>query len=766
MTVFAEVENLDEIIARKARLATATWGYQYLQNDSNNYTWQPETLSYFDVTTGGEVWRLSYSPSGTGGTTQDIATSHWDAKGNRVLFHSTRATNAFNYADGRQIWMLSNTDGSRLKPAKGSSAQTATMDPYVTWSPVVPDVLYSGYSDDGQGLSPNVLYKVTTSDSTITRSVYLTLPSSITGGLFLKKAISADGTKILAKAFGAPTTVFPLTVYPESSKAIDIPNGYSNVLNFDFYWGGTVSWSGYHDQYLTGATGGVDGIWNLLMPETAAMDGPFWRARITGSGASGEPVHTQSRTAPYSFGGEIEPVNTVTDNVNKPSPWCGDGTVTPVGTTCVDAPGHGSPDRWGHYLIFCKGNTNTYGGYGLALLDMRTHANYRVFTSFPNPSHPDWEAWSDWSIASGNTQIYEPSSGPTNPQRIFTHNMYDGNSLKTLAYTHARYNDTSNPPYTANARPTQSPDGTKVMFNSTFLNATDNDINLFWTVAYYPYPPDITATTATGGTVTVTFEFGHQRAATYRTYTQRGWPNESTDMPPPPREIEKFRLWRSTDKTTWTPITTTTYDIFSRYDFSLGTWSGNKYWTITDTPGNGTFYYAVTSMEWSGLESKALSNIYTVTITGGSGTGTQDTAYPADPGKMTNPQTSGFYTSYNDTNRTTMIRYYNVYAKDGSAPTASQTTRIASIPATACPTNNCSWVDWLGNTDASTVYRVAPVDYQGNEGGLLTPTSTHKKSPATADGQYTLEWKLLGYNAGIGTGPALKIGTGPAMIIQ
>ena len=62
-----------------------------------------------------------------------------------------------------------------------------------------------------------------------------------------------------------------------------------------------------------------------------------------------------------------------------------------------------------------------------------------------------------------------------------------------------------------------------------------------------------------------------------------------------------------------------------------------------------------------------------------------------------------------------LIRYYNVYAEDGAAPTAAQVNRIASIPAGHCDAGRCLWVDWLGNTNGSTRFSVTAVDFQGNE---------------------------------------------------
>jgi len=259
-------------------------------------------------------------------------------------------------------------------------------------------------------------------------------------------------------------------------------------------------------------------------------------------------------------------------------------------------------------------------------------------------------------------------------------------------------------------------------------------------VSYFPHPPEITACTATGGTVTTTFSW-KTGSTSPRTYTLRGWP-QATDEPPPPRETELFQLWKSTDGSTWTREDTTLCGIFSRYDFSDGEWDGDSIWTITDAVDDGTYYYGVTSREWSGLESRNLSNVYTITVSSGSGTGSEDTVYPADPKDLDNPGTSDFYTSYNSSD-SSYTRYFNVYAQDGSSPAIDQTNRIASISINEDRDGDgaYSWVDWLGKTDGTTEYVVTAVDYQGNEStGISGAAYTHKKSPATADGQYTIEW--------------------------
>ena len=772
----ATVENLDEVFNRQSRYAGATWSYSLLQNNSNNYTWQPETLNYTDQVTGdsSEVWRLTFTPHNIGSATQDIATTHWSANGNRLLLHSDRGSDAFSYAtQGSLIWMLVNADGSRLKPAKGSAAQKPTQDAYVCWSPIVPDLIYSGDSNDGQGLSDSKIYKVTVSDTTISHDAgYLAIPDPSSGQVtHLKKAISGDGRKIRV---GYNGKFYPATVYPAASW--DTAAGYTSMLNLDYFWGDPKTGANqYHDQYLTGAVNGSYGVWSILMPASDTVsNGPFWRARLTGSGTGGAHLHSTNETSPYTsgWGGEIEPVNTVTDLHDQPSPWCQDGSVNttsayPSATVCMDPSNHGSPDRWGHYLIGGDTNGGSSGNlYGVSFLDMASHIMTVPYNSSPNRIqnhiHSDWEAWSDWSINTGTTSFGDPESGPTGVLKIVTQKYSDANSEKSVVFQHQGLSSSG---YTAETElgPLQSPDGTKALFTSSFLGTDTSQLQTYWAVAYYPYPPQIKSAAKVSSNVRLTWDFNQGTScssdsgvssrsgptpnlSTPRTYATRGWPHETLDCPPSPREIDKFRIWVSTDNSTWTPAGTTLYNNCRANNTNeCGMWSESSWTYDYAQPISSTRYYAITSLEYSGLESRTLSNVWKV-ITDGSGavtSQTQQTAYSSTPGARSSfyttapsaPQTfksthqkapattAGQYTiEWTAPASASLVRHYNIYALDGSNPTSVQQRRIASVPATSdyASSGNFSYIDWLGNTAGSTQYGVTSVDYQGNESTILT----------------------------------------------
>jgi len=710
--VFAALENLDESLARKTRLATAPWSRGLLEGASPTYLWQPETLNYTDQASGSEIWRLSYTPTRRTAT-QDIGTAHWSADGKRLAILSDRQNAARSTAAANEYtWFTMLTDGSKLRPAIDSSNYNAAWSMYPAWSPITQDLFYApGWASSGGGRQYNDIYGNTVGDEIISFTSVVSVDSSSTRRLDLKKGISGDGSKLLfTDESSTPRRVFVANL-PDST--LDTPTtGYSANLPWDTYWGNTSAAASWHDQYVAG-TGA--NIWNYILQTSTNA---WWRSKLIGTGTDNQPTHTQDHTSPYVWG-EFEPVNT--DSGNDPF-----GDV-------VSYASHFATDRWGKYAI----HTKTDSPYGASLLDLSTHDYWDDAKAFSGAAtwvqHHDWSAWSDWSVSSGGTG----SSSDYRNQNVLAQNFTNPESQKLVVSAHSFLNTdgvyTGNgvtDTYYALVRPAQSPDGTKVMYNSTFLNSSDLSDQVYWATVYYPYPAFVRSVTATGGTVTITVDWDLE--GTPRGYTIRGWPNEATDLPPPPREVEKFRLWRSTDGTAWTPIKTFNHTVWDNYDFSDGAWTGDDFWTATDTPGNGTFYYAVTSMETSGLESRKLSNVYAITVSAGSGTGSQSESYPSDPGGKTafyttapssptaitaihqqSPAiTAGQYTVvWTAPADATMVRHYNIYAHDGSAPTATQQMRIASIPATA-PT---TYIDWLGNTDGSTQYLVTSVDYQGNE---------------------------------------------------
>jgi hypothetical protein len=735
---FASTENLDEMMSRQAnRLSGSnTFSYQYMENAANHYLWQPETLRYADILTGNEVWKIAGSGL-EANDLPDISFPQFSADGKYLVFESTRAsaslpTPSWGASNNGRLQMVMRTDGSILRPTPNATNRCLDQR-YFTWSPVELNIGYNfgvaGTGVCGEGETPNILYQDTFSDLTESHASYLTFPAnSPSSGMVyrIKKGISGDGTVVMADS-GTPGTVYlqPAQVYPTASKALLLGTAYNaNRPTYDSYWGdhSSLTWTTLHDQYMSGTLATT--VWFHWMPEQGGI-GIWWRSTPTGTASDGGPVHTSNHTGPFTpqpWGGQMEPTNTITTGFNQLDPWQ-NPTGTPVATASYFS--HYTPDRWGHYII-CASSQLADGGTGIW---DSTNDDWIVQTFGQLTTHNDWHAWSDWSVSSN----YQVNSVET---KISTQNFNDSNSQIVLCSTHT--NGEGN--YNELPRPTQSPDGTKVVWHSSFLGVGASTAwDLMYVVAHYPYPPEIYQATASGGKVTLTFDYGENRG-TPRGYTTRRWPDESTGTYPPPRETKQFRLWSSANGTSgWTPVTTTAYTGWSRYNYSTGVWTGNTYQTITAGQAAGTtMYYALTAQEWSGLEG-TIGNVWEVTLTSGGAisSSVQQTTYPSTPGaKPTHYTTApgaptGLAVTYEQSPATApgqytiswtapsdpkgLIRHYNLYALDGSTPTAIQNRRVASIAVGAT-----SFIDWLGNTNGSTEYALTSVDYFGNESQAAT----------------------------------------------
>jgi len=706
----AAVENLDEVMARKARQNSSTF---YSGEAAETYIWQPQTLQYIDTTTGHEVWRVTNTPSVKKIYHDDISLSPWSADGARlayaVKYSDALGVNTSAYAgeDTYEGWFVGNTDGSKLRPIVTGPARINEHVGWFPWNPAQPDIYYSfGRTRLNAGAEEDTLYKGSVSDIGFSSAELLDFENSLQMEL-PRNALSPDGQRASTKEFYNATsyTLWPVSIGADSAAKIDADGHALNRPHDTNYWGDTPStWATFHsgEMYLTSDT---SGYWIWAMPSGSHT---WWKFSLSGTAADGGSEHTVDRSAPYDFG-ETIPINSAYSTLNNP--WPG-----------TEYWSHFAIDRWGRLALFSDVEVSPISP---GVEDTATHSIIRSAYGAGGVQHNDWHGWTDWFVSS-----FGPVGADYTEDFVYTA-YYDSNAHTPVAKTHTLYNNSgtyagADYEYNAIPRPSQSPDGTKIAFHSTFTQTKtgsyDDKPDLFWAVAYYPHPPEITSVTGSG-TYTIRFDWRTDQT-TSRGYTQRGWPDEATDDPPPPRETKAFRLWRSTDSSTWTPISTVDAEIFSRYNFSAGAWTGNNYWTITDTPGAGTFYYAVTAIEHSGLESRVLSNVFS---TGGA----QTAAYPADPKAGT-----GVTATYQPTAK----RHYNIYAEDVTTPAATQQNRIASVPIAAA----AEYVDWLGNTDGTTKYVVTAVDTQGNESSALDVTFAE----TATDGQYLVEW------AGEGETPA------------
>lgn len=720
------LDNLDQLEIRTARKSTATFYSGAVSG--NSYVYQPQTVVFTNASTNRQVTLMTQTPNqyaGYNGT--EYGQLPWSADGkrmaisiNRDVENYTRSTYSTAYP-----WFTLRSDGSYMRPISELPWRSTQYTPYFNWSRATPDTSYNlGRNYDGlSGKDGNRLYKGTITDTGATVADVVDLDSGNTTTWLngMKGAISSDDKYMVISASTAESETSPYHFVDLTTGTVATEWTLAD-LSLDTYWTGTSTSEHLHDEYLIGnsVTGHrLDFYW-------AAPNSMHWIAGIFGSD-NGIPTHTQDHAAPYDwFSGTAAQteVKLYRSAVGGTEAW----TDADLGYWS-----HHSWDAWGRYVAYHNGDQMCpTWGTGPTVDDTKLNAatgkpyGKKVDYCHAGGAYVAWGGFTDY--------VATMSTGPTGvANQVATFNIQGTNAYK-VANLHSRTTGDF-------AQPGQSPDGTKFMVKSDWLNPTAGNANIFVAVAYNPHPPFVRAVSATGGTVSVNVDW--DLAGTPRGYTTRGWPNEDTDLPPPPREIKEFRLWRSTNGTTWAPVKTFTHDIWTHYDFSDGTYDGDPNddnWIVTDTPGNGTFYYAVTSVEHSGLESRTLSNVYSVTIP--DGIGSQSATYPADPKgassffttapdnpvdpaytyKKSPATADGQYTvEWTAPTNKTLIRYYNVYAADdGATPTATQQYRIASIPATAADTS-FKYIDWLGKTNGTTKYLVTAVDYQGNESGADAP---------------------------------------------
>src|SRR6185312_15877443 len=129
--------------------------------------------------------------------------------------------------------------------------------------------------------------------------------------------------------------------------------------------------------------------------------------------------------------------------------------------------------------------------------------------------------------------------------------------------------------------PVQSPDATKMMFVKNWNLITNSPTDVYLAVDHRPFPPSLAAA-GSGSTVTLTIT-----------------PNAAH----PHREVAGYRVYTSTDGTTWTEVigagNTAAFH-------SIPADAVNPV-QVTFTLPTATADYAVTVQEYSGLESSALS---------------------------------------------------------------------------------------------------------------------------------------------------------------
>lgn len=743
---YAETEDLDQVVARKARysLAKAGWSASLLSNPENNYIWQPETLNYSDVLTGSEIWMLTRAPDTQEFTSKEHGVNAWSFDGSRIGFFSlTRPTNDPSVIGDYHTRWLVNSDGSNLRVAQGYGRRAIPLDGF-GWSHTE-NAYFSPGSGAGDATAESTgakIYKnlVGVSNAITGSLVFDTTPINAYVKDIVKDGVAQDDKMLVLRDGTAHTTGAPNPINTTEMYFIDLAVNPIKAVHWGVARGIGPSGDPYAD-HIPAAEERWHDVWapgpspKWIMGDYSGTSSLFVTMDIVGTYADGGPKWTDWDGSSF---GEIR----VESN----------GAGTPNNPYGVPYFGHPAFDRWGRYALIGT-YTDPQTSAGTRLWDSKNHTlvpNYMMKGAYDGQHH-SMTAWSDY------VAIVDPVSI----------DLY-GNIITGNETTRYKVASLHFPGYTDNyngyPRPSQSPDGTKIQYHMDWLNNSGDDYpNIAWAVAYYPYPPEIKSAVKSGANVRLTWDFNqgtisNPNYSTPRTYTKRGWPNETLNLPPSPREIKQFRVWVSSDNSTWSPTGTVIYNN------RAGRWTETSWSYETVQAPNTTQYYAVTSLEHSGLESHTLSNTWKV-VTDGAGnvtTQVQQSAYPADPGGKSDfyktPPKAPIYASYthkeapaiasgqytihwNAPADKAMIRYYNIYAKDGAVPfttdlpiTDRQKYRIASIPASSdyAASGAFKYIDWLGATDGSTQYIVSSVDYQGNETIYVaghSPLDTLKRVP-------------------------------------
>jgi hypothetical protein len=718
---FGAVEDLDAAIARRDRQVSAVWPTSELEDPSNHYIWQPETLMYHDVATGHEVWVLTHAPDISSLYSREHGTNMWSFDGATVGFFSTyRPTHnpALNQNDYHERWLV-NTDGTGLRCAEGYGRRGITFD--FGWAHTEKAYYVFGSSPAEMPGSSNTRIFKNSLDINSRVTGQLVLDTSNVDGLqkdFVKEGISTDDSHAVFRSFvfadyDTPNQIQTTKVYFAqlgSNPSVLSHWGVARKIGPEADPYGShinASEAKFHDIWSPGPTG------SWIIGDYSGTSSIFAYFKQSGSYSDGGPLWEDWDGDSF---GLNEEVKVVSDGAGEPD--------NPYGLPYF---GHPVFDRWGKYALI--GTYTDTPKPGTRLVDMQTLTlldNYVLSYDKYDGQHHSWTGWTDYVVAVNPKQNWEP---PETPYMLMA-NKWNSSHESTITVADSHNEMTDN--YMAYPRPSQSPDGSKVGFASTFLNNMGDDFPYIqWAVVHYPYPPELSGAALVAGNVRLSWDFA-QDTPTPRTYTTRGWPDENTDLPPSPREIKAFRVWQSADAVHFKPALGTI-----AYNNRAGRWTETSWSYDAQQPVATTRHYGVTSIEHSGLESRILSNIWTVTVDGSGSivASNQSVGYPAEPGavfkfafdlppspKVTSiqkdPEIPAHYRlSWDEPpEHYSTIRYYNIYYSTAGAPTATRQNRIASVAKGVT-----KFLDWNADPAITGYYLITSVDTQGNEGVAVAP---------------------------------------------
>ena len=592
-------EDLDELEARRSRKRVNTF---YSGEDAASHVWQPQTVIYKDTSTHHEVWVWGSlddsSTNGGQGAYPEYGWQPWSADGKRMTFSQDKNVGCFTRDSRFDPWFTARSDGTYWRPQCETMARTVNSRGYPNWSPTYPDVQYVvPFNSSGvSGADENAVNREVVTDTGMTSTQIADMIPGNTGSNRcgrIKSNLTGDGLYFIGSTYTSEDPYYIVQVEPAGSCGLVLSWNFPAI---DTYWLSSAQDDDLHDEFLTGNAS--EGYWFYVMPG-GGSNSTWWRLKLWAEGdTSSAPTHTQDRTSPYDWWegtASQQEVQVVMDEYGTSR------GPEPDHVTLSNYSAHSAFDQWGTHYTGCDTNIGPAWA-AMQVVDISDNDNSWDRIGLWNESdtgcyYTVWEGWTDYPVF---------VSDPPAQKAILYDSTSSGDHI-LVAQTHSNtVGDFQSPG--------QSPDGTKMVSKSDWLNPSSGISDLFIGVVYYPYPPEIKSVTASGGTVSV--EVWWDLDGDRRGYTERGWPDEDSDPAPLPREIREFRLWRCTgtctaSSGTWTPLTQVDYGIFNTYDFSDGIWrSGNEAsntWTLTSSAASSTqYFYAVTSVEWSGLESRTL----------------------------------------------------------------------------------------------------------------------------------------------------------------
>lgn len=327
--------------------------------------------------------------------------------------------------------------------------------------------------------------------------------------------------------------------------------------------------------------------------------------------------------------------------------------------------------------------------------------------------HARWQSNNKWMYVS-----FKPK-GETNTSRALLRCDTDADSGQCKTIARGYVGDTPSVD-SGTIRPKSSPDGTKVLLNSSEFTGRGEGpegfkyheaVDTFYAVSFMPQAPTTTASSIAGSL----------------SWSIPTMPLQGQEIPI--NEAKGYHVYESDNTTAnncsgpWTRITN---EASSQRSFNV---SGR-------IPSGQSKCYAVTTEEYSSLESDKLGNRIIVKNSGGTFTSSNggdegvtdfDTTAPGTPGITLDSFKSIYGTANAYVNGLTFnpvsdsdTRYYNIYYSNSENPTCNQSTLAWSIPASAIAifatsTGERPFFDYLADPDASgAYYGIKAIDRAGN----------------------------------------------------